>query len=253
LSQRESARNQRNGIAERTADRRFEVIHRFYDRGHMFTVHLRCPHCGKNIHVQLHSPVEYFAKKPIPLGTASSGMQRADRPKGEDPIRGYGVSSCPECRGPVMIWFECPAENMRLAKETNHISWKYFGASPKILGIYPTPVEPDDSPHYPEALRPVFIELQEDIQADRTAPRIVVGCRSVLEIALKELGCGDKKDNLSKRIDKARENGILTESMRQWAHRIRLDGNEAAHELNANSEEAKEFVDFLRGAIKSGG
>jgi hypothetical protein len=162
-------------------------------------------------------------------------------------IRAYGVAACPECNGPVLIWFECLWNVLKHISESGKdIEWRYNGPPPKILGTYPKPEEPDDSPHYPKALREVFIELQEDIRAKRTAPRIVVGCRSVLEVALKELGYDEKKDKLSHRIDKARENGILTESMRQWAHRIRLDGNEAAHELTASHEDAAEFVNFLR-------
>ncbi|EOT7645185.1 hypothetical protein ACNH6X_005512, partial [Escherichia coli] len=66
-------------------------------------------------------------------------------------------------------------------------------------------------PHYPEKIRAVFTELQEDVRSGRTAPRIIVGCRSVLEVALRALGY--EKGNLLSRIELARQDGILTESM----------------------------------------
>lgn len=112
------------------------------------------------------------------------------------------------------------------------------------IKIYPEPRLPDDSPLYPEKIRAIFTELQEDVQLGRTAPRIIAGCRSILEVALRALGY--EKGNLLARIEQARQDGILTESMKNWAHRVRIEGNEAVHELEASDAQAKEFVAFLR-------
>jgi hypothetical protein len=162
-------------------------------------------------------------------------------------VQGYGVAACNECRGPVMVQFECPRESLGAVRlSSGSFEWRYIGAPPKIIGTYPQLAEPDNSPHYPEKLRAVFVELQEDIKAKRTAPRIVVGCRSVMEVALRQLGYTDKDGNLLARIDKARADGLLTEGMREWAHKVRLDGNEATHELEASAEDARQLMDFIR-------
>ena len=214
----------------------------------MFSVRLKCPHCGKEKDFSLHRPMEYLAREPVPLGTTSARpsqtvVTRTERHR----VRAYGVAACPECNGPVLIWFECPWDALRrVSASSKDVEWRYSGDEPRILGTFPKMEEPDDSPYYPEPLRKVLIELQEHIQAKCSAPLIVIGCRGVLEVALKTLGYDGKQGPLTKRIDQARQDGILTESMRQWAHRIRLDGNEAVHELTASHEDASELVDFLR-------
>ena len=47
----------------------------------------------------------------------------------------------------------------------------------------------------------------------------------------------DIKGTLEKRIDKAAELRGLTPDLAEWAHRIRLDGNDAAHEEEPSEEE----------------
>ncbi|EKD5635443.1 DUF4145 domain-containing protein [Escherichia coli] len=145
---------------------------------------------------------------------------------------------------PVLVWFSCQYSQLKQIKSAEKNSeWRFTG-EPQLLGTYPKLIEPDDSPFYPEKLRPVFVELQEDVLANRTPARIITGCRSVMEVALRALGY--ESGNLLSRIEKARCDGILTESMKCWAHKIRLDGNEAVHELDASDHEAREFVSFLR-------
>lgn len=196
----------------------------------------------------LHSVSEYIAAREVPVGAVQTPRQMGQQVHvmhGGQLARGYGVAACRDCRGPVMIWFECLLEQLHsIRNSANALEWSFTGNPPKILGTYPQPTEPDDSPHYPEKLRAVFVELQEDIACKRTPARIVVGCRSVMEVAL--TGLGFDKGLLLTRIDKAREQGLLTEGMRQWAHKVRLAGNEAAHELEANTDEARELVDFIR-------
>lgn len=53
--------------------------------------------------------------------------------------------------------------------------------------------------------------------------------RKTLEVALKTIRPNDQ-GNLKRRIDEAAKAGRITDDLAKWAHRIRLDGNEAAHE-----------------------
>ena len=53
--------------------------------------------------------------------------------------------------------------------------------------------------------------------------------RKTLEVALKRIR-PDDNGTLKTRIDIAANAGAITKDLAEWAHRIRLDGNEAAHE-----------------------
>lgn len=67
--------------------------------------------------------------------------------------------------------------------------------------------------------------------------------RKVLETATKELGADLKNEgNLMKRIDLLAANGRLTKDLAEWAHQVRIIGNETAHE--ECEPEAKDVLDL---------
>jgi hypothetical protein len=168
---------------------------------------------------------------------------------GDNLARSYGVAPCPRrnCQAPVLIWFESPNLAFRQRAMEVQTSLIYAGPPPKILGTWPETKEPEDSENWPQKVRNVFYEIQEDVQKKRDPARIVGSCRSVLEVALASLGYDKARGkNLSDRIDEARVDGVLTENMRKWAHKTRMDGNEALHELEASHEESQELVNFLK-------
>lgn len=218
----------------------------------MFSVELKCPHCFKEGAFTIHGPTEYVARQPAEvknhphanLPTASVTAPRT----GTSRVKAFGVACCPRCNSPVLVWFEgISGQLLGIRQASQSLEWRWNGEEPKIIAVYPELARPDDSPHYPQALRQVFVELQEDIQDKRTPARIVSGCRSVMEVALRSLGYDKPKESLSDRIDKARADGLITESIRKWAHHVRLEGNFAIHELGETTDaEAQELVDFLR-------
>ena len=68
--------------------------------------------------------------------------------------------------------------------------------------------------------------------------------RSALETAVKNLGAAGK--DLYVKIDNLAEAGRITNDLAQWAHEVRITGNEAAHEMGPVSEEdAKDGLFFL--------
>jgi len=212
----------------------------------MFTLRQICPHCAREVNFRLYSISEYRHRLPAPAGAVNSGPSVQVRSYSQDtPVEAYGVSTCPECESPILVRFSCGYGQLQLCKTSGTQSeWRYSGEPPKIIDTFPRPQMPDDSPWYPDEIREIFIELQEDVQRDRSPARIIVGCRSVMEVALRKLGY--EKGNLLSRIEMARNDGILTESMKDWAHRVRINGNEAVHELSASHEQAKELVAYIR-------
>jgi len=75
--------------------------------------------------------------------------------------------------------------------------------------------------------------------------------RKSLDVATREKAPGAAGKTLVKRIDALAVDGLITTDMRDWAHEIRLGGNEAAHEDEpfeaADADRLYKFTDaFLR-------
>lgn len=76
----------------------------------------------------------------------------------------------------------------------------------------------------------------------------VVMCRRALQGSMIEKGA--KKDKLWEQIDELYEQEIITKSIKDWAHEIRLTGNIGAHPdkdglEDVTKEDAKELIDFM--------
>lgn len=71
--------------------------------------------------------------------------------------------------------------------------------------------------------------------------------RKVLDVATKEIGATN--GSIKTRIDKLAESHQITPAMQEWAHAIRLDGNEAAHEEepfnNKTCDALKSFTELF--------
>ena len=61
--------------------------------------------------------------------------------------------------------------------------------------------------------------------------------RKALDVGLKVKFPEDSKGSLYERISRAAERHDLTPGLAEWAHKIRLDGNDAAHGEDPFSEE----------------
>ncbi|RQZ18378.1 DUF4145 domain-containing protein [Burkholderia sp. Bp9031] len=71
--------------------------------------------------------------------------------------------------------------------------------------------------------------------------------RRCLEIALKKYTPEIEAWKLEKRIDKLATEGKITKDIQAWAHRVRLDGNDALHEEEEfTKESAGELMEFTR-------
>ncbi len=120
-----------------------------------------------------------------------------------------------------------------------------------ITDIYPKPPPIYYEEAVPDSVRDAFKEAQVTFRAGAFRSAAMM-CRAVLESALKiylkelfNLSDGKvRKLGLKGSIDYLIEKCVLPEPMGDWAHHIRLLGNEAVHELSANKEEAEELIGF---------
>ncbi len=211
----------------------------------MFQTRLTCPHCNNLADFSLNSISEYRVVGHVNLPTNVGGVQLRRALEPAERVNAFGVASCPLCIGPVMVNFEATLKSIRgLQATANRPEERFVPGDVKVLSTHPTAAKASRDPAYPEELREIFAEAQEDLMLNRSAARIVATCRSVLDVATKKLN-GKGRDLLA-RIDNLREAGVLTQSLSEWAHTVRINGNEAIHELTATKDEAAEIVEFIK-------
>ena len=125
----------------------------------------------------------------------------------------------------------------------------------KIKKIHPKPLPKPVDPRIPEFLKKDLEEAYACLAANAYRATGMMARRAV------ELLCIDKKapeGSLIKKIDWLLEQQIITKDLRDWAHEIRLTGNEAAHppktikEENPISEnDAKDILELLESLVNA--
>ena len=147
---------------------------------------------------------------------------------------------CPQCDKNFFaeVFVEAPNEEEAL---------KYY--SPEKLAKSVAKVYPKrdiySCPAVPEKIDTLFRHVQAPMTEPEWHPALViVGCRSVLEAAVSELGA--EGNNLFEKIEFLHKEGILPRAITEWCHVIRKFGNKAAHEIEATREEAEEIVELTK-------
>jgi hypothetical protein len=114
----------------------------------------------------------------------------------------------------------------------------------RTLKEYPKPREPSSPPFVPENIDGYFLQAYKAVDDDSYDASAMMS-RKVLEVAVKTIdpsGTG----KLYKRIEKLEEKGLITKEMKDWAHIVRDEGNDAVHEEAPFSEEqARELLSFV--------
>ncbi len=109
----------------------------------------------------------------------------------------------------------------------------------EISHIFPARPTSKCPEHVPEAATRAFIEGADNL-ADGRYTSAVAMFRRVIDVGTKALNTDVTAWQLHRRIDKFADEGLLTSDMRDWAHKIRLDGNDALHEFEEPEKEAAE-------------
>lgn len=88
---------------------------------------------------------------------------------------------------------------------------------------------PDD---VPEIVAKAYLSGVENLRSQLGANAAGIMFRRAIEVALKLVNpTGDHSKSMQKRID-ALPDDIATPAMKKWAHKIRLEGNGAAHDVD---------------------
>ena len=109
-----------------------------------------------------------------------------------------------------------------------------------LTGLLPSPPKPPD--HLPDNVRSFFEQGINNLSQSWDAAGAMF--RKTLDVTLKHK-FSEIKGTLKKRIDEAANQRDLTPELAEWAHQIRLDGNEASHgEEPFSQEDAQRLATF---------
>ena len=113
-----------------------------------------------------------------------------------------------------------------------------------LVDFYPRPETPEIPEHLPENVHTYYLEAVNSVKSAPTAAGMMF--RKTLDTGLKKIDPG-AKGNLLARIKSAADGGKITQDMADWADRIRLDDNDAAHEEDPfTPQQAEELHLFTR-------
>ncbi|RZK33825.1 MAG: DUF4145 domain-containing protein [Hymenobacter sp.] len=101
---------------------------------------------------------------------------------------------------------------------------KFTGSLVAATEIYPKPTQVDEN--LPRIAKEYLTQAVNSLHAPAGS---VMLCASSIDAMLKAKGYDDPKQSLYKRIEKASDDHLITEGMREWAHEIRLDANDQRH------------------------
>jgi Domain of unknown function (DUF4145) len=205
------------------------------------TFRIVCPHCGQ----PTRAPAETFYR-----WWPDDDIEESIR--GENEVEAAIASYCPECDGLVSLVVKGRDDILRpiLSDEVDESDWGYYQSDLQLSDYFPKPAVIGLGRTVPAAIRRVLPDLVEDVNRKRNAVGSLTLCRSILEVALRDLekahGLGsDGRSNMVVRVDRLKDAGVITTALAEWAHEIRLDGNQSVHELTGEMSLARAYKDFL--------
>jgi len=183
------------------------------------------------------------------ISQASSPGQiynRTANSKANEQVEGAAIAQCPQCHRPSMFLFDVRRSHLRSIQENLAAPEHLMGGESlvRIKCVHPPQPCVDEDPHWPEAAVQPFKDVQKMLMSGIT-PSIIIGvCRTVLDVVTRELGASE--GTLKQRIDALQEQAVITTPIADWAHTLRLDGNEAVHAAKGERDNAPEYIEFLR-------
>lgn len=150
-------------------------------------------------------------------------------PSGEDGFRAatYAIAFCPKCEGAFL--------HVRARTEPSEIQ--------RGLLLHPSS-QGRSVPGLPPTVRR-FLESARSCYETGNPEPCVVMCRKCLEAACASLGV--KERGLNAQLMSLRDAGVIEPRLVEWAHAVRLAGNDAAHdiEVQATESEARDVLELL--------
>lgn len=203
---------------------------------------ITCPHCGEPTRASAEAFYRWWPNETVSEGELASSEAQA-----------AVASYCPECEGLLCLLVKGRDDVLRpiLSQDVEEKDWGHFQADISLVEHVPKAPNVKFTKAVPRAIRDTFPDLIEDALRGRNSVAALALCRAIMENALKELEQSSQvevsaRSSLLSRIDRLKGAGVITASLADWAHEIRLDGNESVHELKANAAAVRAYAAFLR-------
>lgn len=143
---------------------------------------------------------------------------------------------CGSCHG----GYFCEIEHRSGNQPSSHSGNIEQAQGLRILKEYPKPEAVEAPGYLPKNIESFFMQSAESLTSGNLDASAMMA-RKTLEVAVKTLD-PNFSGTLYKRIEQLHSAGKITDELKNWAHLIRDDGNEAAHE---EEPVTKEFADEL--------
>lgn len=201
-----------------------------------------CPHCRSTkmafviVGVRsLPEPQGHLGGSAIPHRKATVGLQ------------------CQQCWGGA-------ASTIELAKSTSTHDWSNYLAAVikegvsipndkwRMISFWPAAQPPRIPEHLPAGIERSFMQGETNLALPDHAEAAATMFRRALDLTLKAK-FPELKGDLNKKITRLADDHIVPQSLAEWAHEVRVIGNDGAHDLEGCSQEdalaARDFVDAV--------
>ncbi len=147
---------------------------------------------------------------------------------------------CRNCRNITVVCLRILDDDKKPMKCSGNPTDEKF----TIIGMYPQ-FESVEAPNStPKPIANNYVEAVDNLKR-KSYTSAAMMFRKVLDRATVEIDSSlSKKSRLIDRIDDLSKNHMITPSMKDWADIIRLDGNEAAHNEDANEDTTRQLQVF---------
>lgn len=223
----------------------------------MFTKTLNCGNCGHLVDFPFQNITDFRRLTPEELqkiripnqqGHSLNDKLSFRHVHATDKVTAASWSQCPRCNYPTMIIFETTSDALNSLQIVDRRN-DSVGLRIPILDVlkqYPPEQKPSADPLWPDSIRRNFSDAQK-MHTQGISPSIVLTtCGTVLELALKELDPSQDRKNLYQRIECLHKSGVITSPIKDWAHDLRLDRNNAVHDGEGEAKDATEYIEFLK-------
>lgn len=152
--------------------------------------------------------------------------------EGSEPTFRYTFGHCPRCRAPI------------LTAATDEGSDDYG----EERQLFPS-LDIHTPENLPRSVESAYVEAQKCFRSGALTAAAIM-CRKTVESVCAEHGVRER--GLAMSLDKMREKGLIERELYDWATMLRLEGNEAAHAVGANTtpESATDVMDFTAALVE---
>lgn len=171
--------------------------------------------------------------------TKSSFAVRAVCPDPVDRAMHSIFGTCSACNRPVALVVRSPMGRDPSQHPGDILSSDHY----RLYGAYPAPAAIEIPDNLPGEVARAF-EQAEKARRVGIWDAAAAMYRKAMELGLKDLSPGIDAWKIEKRIDKMHAEGLITAEIRDWAHELRLDGNDSVHEVSTDKEVVEQMKSF---------